>query len=231
VSLIHTHPGRPVFVQVGTGRVYISVHDDEYRRQRVQWRQRLADAHPDRSGTRGQFEKLHAQYVRWQQTEEAWYAQYGLKPPGRALVLDDSDPGVAALDTRVRARLMRALAAPRSTSELAALLGKNRSTMQQAVLRLRREGVPILAERTGGREWRYVLKEPCRLPLRTRDRVLAALQSSPRTRQELATLSGINSRGISSSVRRLRQKGYPIVTRATPDGVVYALAESVTGAA
>jgi biotin operon repressor len=226
VALVHTHPGRPVYVMAGTCRVYISVHDDEYRRQRARWRQRLAEAHPDRSGTRRTFEKLHAQYVAWQDAEEEWYAQYGLRPPGRGVALDVADPVVASLDTRWRTRVLLALDVPRTRTDVARLLGVPPNTAGVMVHRLRREGAPIIVESAGHREWHYVLTEPWTPPLTaSRDRLLAALQSQPRTVAELMALLGISRSGVHIAVARLRRQGYPIVTRETAEGSVYTLAQ------
>jgi hypothetical protein len=64
------------------GRIYISVHDAEYLRQRAEWKRKLAEAHPDSpTGSAFAFRRLISQRAKWDDAEVQWYAQHGLTPP------------------------------------------------------------------------------------------------------------------------------------------------------
>jgi hypothetical protein len=65
----------------GRGRVYISVHDAEYLRQKSEWRRKLFEAHPDHGGSDLRFHRTRRQQKAWEQSEADWYAQYRLTPP------------------------------------------------------------------------------------------------------------------------------------------------------
>jgi hypothetical protein len=81
-ALLTTYPDRPAVVPHQRGRVYVSVHDAEYLRQKAEWKQRLAAVHPDTTGHSGfTFRKLLKERTRWEADERAWYAQFNLTPP------------------------------------------------------------------------------------------------------------------------------------------------------
>jgi biotin operon repressor len=80
---------RPSVVPHEGGRIYISVHDAEYLRLRAEWKQKLADEHPDRTGRSFAFRKLIKQREAWEASEAKWYAQHGLTPPNPPKVLPE----------------------------------------------------------------------------------------------------------------------------------------------
>lgn len=108
MSLIPLIFGRPAILSHRNGLVYLSVHDAAYLQTKAAWKRKLRELHPDRRpvtvstyvlegpafGARpvsvtvrrrysstGRIQALLAQYRRWLESERAWYAQYGLRPP------------------------------------------------------------------------------------------------------------------------------------------------------
>lgn len=139
---------RPASVPYRGGTVYISVHDQMYLARMANWKFRLAQAHPDKGGTSKKFIYLMHLRDRWLEEEEAWYAQYGLKPPSS---------------------IKRVAYAPSN--------------------------------------WEEVLMKP------VLHRVLAVLRDGkPHLRKELAKTIGIDPRYAAVAIKRLRHRGYPIVT-------------------
>ncbi len=116
---------RPAILPSAGGRVYISVHDAEYLRQRSEWKRKLADAHPDAGGTSFRFRQAVKARDRWQATEEAWYGQHGLTPP---LPVSTSDARVSATSlTELLAQLPDGVGRPwMTTRSVARMTGMRR---------------------------------------------------------------------------------------------------------
>ena len=137
---------RPAFIPHAGGRIYISVHDAEYLRQRSEWRRKLAAAHPDSpTGNSFTFRRLKSQRDKWEATEVEWYAQHGLTPPelstGRAPsiapeLLALADAGGTSTRARVSAHL--ALHPDATVNAIADALILSRNAVAVAMHRLRK---------------------------------------------------------------------------------------------
>lgn len=150
---------RPAVVTYQGGVVFVSIHDLEYRRQRLAWRAKLAAAHPDAGGTDAEFRTLHTAYERWYADELAWYATYGLQPPAKPARIEPA----RFVTPKVGQRILEALTEPRTVDDLAARCHITRRHVMTAVRRLRKLGAPILTFKQG-RGGYYVLGEPWERP-------------------------------------------------------------------
>jgi biotin operon repressor len=59
----------------------IAVHDAEHLRAKAEWRQKLAQSHPDAGGSELRFRIVHKSRDRWLKAETEWYAKRGLTLP------------------------------------------------------------------------------------------------------------------------------------------------------
>ncbi len=101
-AVLPVYQDRPAIVPGPDGwRIYISVHDAEYLRQRAEWKRKLADAHPDAGGTSFRFRQAVKARDRWEADEEAWYAQHGLTLPPVSSSTPVSETGLNDLLARV----------------------------------------------------------------------------------------------------------------------------------
>jgi biotin operon repressor len=91
-AAVPVYRDRPATITKDGVTVYVSVHDAEYLRQKAVWKQRLADAHPDRGGTDHAFRRLTKHRERWQAEEGAWYAALGLAAPDSLAVVVPERP-------------------------------------------------------------------------------------------------------------------------------------------
>ena len=75
---------RPSHASVDGWVCFVGLHDRLYRAERAKWRQRLAAAHPDRTGARSawRFLGVARRFKTWQAQEAKWYARLSLGPPG-----------------------------------------------------------------------------------------------------------------------------------------------------
>jgi biotin operon repressor len=128
----------------------IAIHDQEYFRLKADWRQRLAQAHPDAGGSPFQFRKLASQRERWEAAEQQWYSRRGLTLPTPPQPIK---PAALTLPTltkppKTMQRVLSALAdgAPRTAATLCAALGMTIKTLRVAVSRLRLRGYDIRCE-------------------------------------------------------------------------------------
>lgn len=88
-----TSEGRPVVLKDSQGwTVFVSVHDQEYLRQKREWRARIIAAHPDKLGISPadlskwksanlKFARLNLAAQVWKHKERAFYWRLGLMPP------------------------------------------------------------------------------------------------------------------------------------------------------
>jgi len=72
---------RPAAIKFNGGWIYLGVHDATYLRDRAAWKARIAQAHPDKGGTRGRFLDAYRGYRLWQRAELEWYATFDFEPP------------------------------------------------------------------------------------------------------------------------------------------------------
>ena len=73
--------GRPTIIKRNGWTIYVSVHDQQYARQKQSWKRVRAAAHPDAGGSTQQFQRVESEYQRWLEDEWLWYADLGLRPP------------------------------------------------------------------------------------------------------------------------------------------------------
>ena len=79
-------PGRPLYLNVEGGRLYISVHDAFYLERQRGFKRQIRLAHPDRNHQRwacSRTRNLLKARARWEAEEARWYARFGLEPPTR----------------------------------------------------------------------------------------------------------------------------------------------------
>jgi hypothetical protein len=77
-------PGRPLYVSVHGGRVYVSAHDAFHLEQEREFKRKIRLAHPDRNHYRwasGRTRRLLKARQQFEAEEAQWYAAYGLEPP------------------------------------------------------------------------------------------------------------------------------------------------------
>lgn len=79
-------PGRPLFLNVDGGRLYISVHDAFYLERQRAFKRQIRLVHPDRNRRQwacSRTRNLLKARARWEAEEARWYARFGLEPPTR----------------------------------------------------------------------------------------------------------------------------------------------------
>jgi hypothetical protein len=79
-------PGRPFYVNVEGGRLYVSVHDAFYLQRQGEFKRQIRLAHPDRnhhSWASSRTRNLLKARERWEAREARWYGRLGLDPPTR----------------------------------------------------------------------------------------------------------------------------------------------------
>jgi hypothetical protein len=79
-------PGRPLYLNIEGGRLYVSVHDAFYLERQRDFKSQIRLAHPDCKHQR--WECSHARNLlkaraQWEVEEARWYAHFGLEPPTR----------------------------------------------------------------------------------------------------------------------------------------------------
>jgi hypothetical protein len=77
-------PGRPLYVNIAGGKLYISAHDAFHLKKQREFRRLIRAAHPDRNHCNwapGRTRKLLKARARWEKAEARWYAHFGLEPP------------------------------------------------------------------------------------------------------------------------------------------------------
>lgn len=78
--------GRPFYLNVEGGRLYISVHDAFHLERAREFKRQIQGAHPDRNHHRwasSRTRHLLKARERWERQEARWYARVGLDPPTR----------------------------------------------------------------------------------------------------------------------------------------------------
>ena len=91
-------PGRPLYVSVAGGKLYVSAHDAFYLQTQRDFTRLIRAAHPDRNHhiwAHGRTRKLLEARSRWEAAEARWYAHLGLHPPvkGVRCARRDADTG------------------------------------------------------------------------------------------------------------------------------------------
>jgi hypothetical protein len=79
-------PGRPFYITIDGGRLYVSVHDAYHLERERQFKRQIRLAHPDRNHQRwacSRTRNLLKARARWEAEEARWYARFGLEPPIR----------------------------------------------------------------------------------------------------------------------------------------------------
>jgi hypothetical protein len=79
-------PGRPFYLNVEGGRLYISVHDTFHLEREREFKRQIRTVDPDRNHHRwasSRTRKLLKARERWEWQEARWYARFGLDPPTR----------------------------------------------------------------------------------------------------------------------------------------------------
>ena len=77
-------PGRPLYVNVEGGRLYVSAHDAFHLAREREFKRLIRAAHPDRNHctwAAGRTRKLLQARAPWEKAETRWYARLGLDPP------------------------------------------------------------------------------------------------------------------------------------------------------
>jgi hypothetical protein len=77
-------PGRPFYITIDGGRLYVSVHDAYHLERERQFKRQIRMAHPDRNHQRwacSRTRKLLKARAQWEAEETRWYARFGLEPP------------------------------------------------------------------------------------------------------------------------------------------------------
>jgi biotin operon repressor len=189
---------RPSVVPHEGGRIYISVHDAEYLRQRAEWKRKLAEAHPDSpTGTAFSFRQTLKKRDRWDADETAWYARYGLTPPESPkdiptppITVPHSRGATGSTKRRVADYLAQHPDAP--LHEMAAALGITKSHLVTVLCRLR--------------------AEPQTRALTPIERFAAMLvHGHPVTADHAAQVLGITVKHVRTLVGRLRSRGFDVI--------------------
>jgi hypothetical protein len=96
-------PGRPFYISIDGGRLYVSVHDAYHLERERQFKREIRLAHPDRNRQRwacSRTRNLLKARARWEAEEARWYARFGLEPPTRLPLrtssVGDESPGIFA---------------------------------------------------------------------------------------------------------------------------------------
>jgi hypothetical protein len=79
-------PGRPFYITIDGGRLYVSVHDAYHLERERQFKRQIRLAHPDCNRQRwacSRTRNLLKARARWEAEEARWYARVGLEPPTR----------------------------------------------------------------------------------------------------------------------------------------------------
>jgi hypothetical protein len=79
-------PGRPFYINIDGGRLYVSAHDTYYLERERAFRRQIRLAHPDRNHQHWactRTRNLLKARARWEAEEARWYARFGLEPPTR----------------------------------------------------------------------------------------------------------------------------------------------------
>lgn len=204
-TLLPVLPNRPAVVPSEGGRVYISVHDAEYLRLRAEWKQQLVDAHPDRAGSSFRFRRLMKARDRWEASETAWYAQYGLRPPEITSRTPRPEEHAALLAIQTHAdrapRLVRTylLTHPEATAaEISKAIAIRLGTINVALHRVRHQ-----------------IPTPERLPVRLA-RVL--IDGQPHMVTDCALALQVTAASVNRAVLQLRRRGFDILTVKRGDG-------------
>ncbi|MEK7579617.1 MAG: hypothetical protein AAB469_00240 [Patescibacteria group bacterium] len=82
-------PGRPAFIEMNGGRIYISVHDRWHMAEERRFKRRIMAVHPDRVRVRrfwatSRTRNLLRLRQAWRKKEMNWYIPFGLEPPTNA---------------------------------------------------------------------------------------------------------------------------------------------------
>lgn len=82
-ELVLSIPGRPVTIQYKGWTEFISIHDQNYLKEKKRLMKRTLDVHPDRMPKGGStfFRQRRTQYVEFRLKERWWYWSRGLMPP------------------------------------------------------------------------------------------------------------------------------------------------------
>jgi hypothetical protein len=189
------------------GRIFISVHDAEYLRQKAEWKRKLAQSHPDvPSGSAFAFRHLIKQRDKWEAEEVAWYATHGLTTPD-----DHSAPAPPQPTQSSRSRLVTQASGRVSRGyQLRAYLAQFPNATDPEIL------TALGITKCNLWRIRHMLKHnPPRRPQEDRcaARVVELLADGrPHSASELSVLSGFVVNSIFGAVRRLRYRGFDIVT-------------------
>jgi hypothetical protein len=175
--------------------VCIAVHDAEYLRLKSEWKQRAADAHPDRSGSAFAFRQVQKQRERWEQQEQAWYERHGLTPPDppRPLVAGPHRHLLLAASHRVfsqadKVRAYKAAHPDATPGDIAAAVGVSKCVAYNALTRQ-------------SKSWQH--------PKYTQQ--LAALLSDGHPHSVLECQAATSRNALVVIVSRLRDRGFDVV--------------------
>lgn len=90
-DLVPVIDGRPVVIKQDGWTVFVAIHDQEYLRVKREWKRKLFELHPDRSGIKPgdkrweivnrQFRSVLVKYGQWRRDERVWYWRIKLMPP------------------------------------------------------------------------------------------------------------------------------------------------------
>jgi len=81
-------PGRPLYVSVAGGKLYVSAHDAFHLQTQRDFKRRIRAAHPDHHHSiwaHSRTRKLLTARSRWEEAEARWYAHLWLDPPVRGV--------------------------------------------------------------------------------------------------------------------------------------------------
>lgn len=226
MDLVRTTSDRPAIVtHPKGGSVYVSVHDDEYRRQLATLKAIRIAAHPDKGGSVARFVKAQEELDEFLRREIVWYAQVGLNPPGDHTTTDvpaklyDMVFGHMGRGPQICLQVLRDGRA-HTAAELMEL-GVRRPS--NTIHRLRAVGLDIISAEENGRYW-YQLADRCQTvrakgrrgrPATVTIELLDTLKDGQfHALHDLETYFN----QVSVYVYRLRKRGYRIASEVRPDG-------------
>jgi hypothetical protein len=80
-DLVQARTNRPAILTKDGWTVFVAVHDTYYEQTKKAWRQKRANAHPDKGGYADDFRRIETAWRAWREGEAFWYAKHGLLPP------------------------------------------------------------------------------------------------------------------------------------------------------
>jgi biotin operon repressor len=177
----------------------IAVHDAEHLRAKAEWRQTLAQSHPDAGGSELRFRIIQKSRERWLASETEWYAKRGLPLP-------EPYRPTPELKTLTESRLFRTQ--PRRVAEYLAQYPDASNYDVGKALGLRSNTVQVTRVR--------LAKGKTRKPSQPERLYLLLADGNYHAVSECGAASGVPAANVPVLVSRLRARGLDIESTVRP---------------